>query len=98
MPDAVPEGADPSAQLIYLTSAGGALVGVDPLTGAVKASASGSTAGGSAGRYGGRGGGAPGLGSGQGGGARGLRSGARRGPWADPRGPGPPRLPGPARP
>jgi hypothetical protein len=84
MPDAVPEGADPSAQLIYLTSAGGALVGVDPLTGAVKASVSGSTAGGSAGMYVVRGGVALGLDSGQGGEAWGFNVAAGRVTWTTP--------------
>ena len=72
MPSAVPEGADPSADLLYLTSAGGALVGVDPLTGAVRASVTGSTAGGAAGMYVVRGGVALGLDSGQGGDAWGY--------------------------
>jgi hypothetical protein len=84
MPDAVPEGADPSAHLIYLTSAGGALVGVDPLTGAVKASVSGSTAGGSAGMYVVRGGVALGLDSGQGGEAWGFNVAAGRVTWTTP--------------
>ncbi len=38
MPGAVPEGTDPAAGLVDLTSPGGALVGVDPLTSAVRAS------------------------------------------------------------
>jgi hypothetical protein len=84
MPDAVPEGADPSAHLIYLTSAGGALVGVDPLTGAVKASVSGSTAGGSAGMYVVRGGVALGLDSGQGGEAWGFNVAVGRVTWTAP--------------
>ena len=81
LPAAVPEGADPSARLVYLTSAGGALVGVDPLTGAVKASVSGSTAGGSAGIYVVRGGVALGIDSGQGGQAWGYSMAAGRVTW-----------------
>jgi hypothetical protein len=72
MPGALPEGADPSADLVYLTSAGGVLVGVDPLTGVVKARVTGSTAGGAAGMYVVRGGVALGLDSGQGGDAWGY--------------------------
>ena len=84
MPATVPEGADPSAHLVYLTSAGGALVGVDPLTGAVKTSVSGSTAGGSAGMYVVRGGVALGLDSGQGGEAWGYNMAAGRVTWTAP--------------
>lgn len=84
MPAAVPEGADPSAHLVYLTAAGGALVGVDPLTGAVKASVPGSTAGGSAGMYVVRGGVALGLDSGQGGEAWGYNVAAGRVTWTAP--------------
>jgi len=84
IPAAVPEGADPSAHLIYLTSAGGALVGVDPLTGAVKTSVSGSTAGGSAGMYVVRGGVALGLDSGQGGEAWGFNVAVGRVTWTAP--------------
>ncbi len=78
---AVPEGADPSAHLVYLTSAAGALVGVDPLTGAGKTSVSGSTAGGSAGMYVVRGGVALGLDSGAGGEAWGYDLAAGRVVW-----------------
>jgi hypothetical protein len=81
MPDAVPEGADPSGGLVYLTSAGGALTGVDPLTGVVKASVPGSTAGGSAGIYVVRGGVALGIDSGQGGEAWGYSLAAGRVTW-----------------
>ena len=81
MPAAVPEGTDPAARLVYLTSAGGALVGVDPLTGAVKASVSGSTAGGSAGMYVVRGGVALGIDSGAGGEAWGYNMAAGRVTW-----------------
>jgi hypothetical protein len=81
MHGALPEGADPSAHLVYLTSAGGALVGVDPLTGAVKAGVTGSTAGGAAGMYVVRGGVALGLDSGQGGDAWGYNLAAGRVTW-----------------
>jgi hypothetical protein len=84
MPGAVPEGADPVAHLIYLTSANGALVSVDPLTGTVRASVSGSTAGGSAGMYVVRGGVALGLDSGQGGEAWGFNLAAKRVTWTSP--------------
>ena len=81
MPDAVPEGADPSGRLVYLTSANGALTGVDALTGVVKASVPGSTAGGSAGIYVVRGGVALGIDSGQGGEAWGYSLAAGRVTW-----------------
>jgi hypothetical protein len=81
MSAAVPEGADPAAGLIYLTAAGGALVGVDPLTGAVRDSVSGATAGGSAGIYVVRGGVALGLDDGQGGEAWGYNMVAGRVTW-----------------
>jgi hypothetical protein len=84
MSAAVPEGADPAEHMVYLTSAGGALVGVDPLTGAVKASVSGSTAGGSAGMYVVREGVALGLDSGQGGEAWGYSVAAGRVTWTAP--------------
>jgi hypothetical protein len=84
MPSAVPEGADPSADLVYLTSASGSLVGVDPLTGAVRASVTGSTAGGAAGMYVVRGGVALGLDSGQGGDAWGYDFAAGRVTWTAP--------------
>jgi hypothetical protein len=80
MPGAVPEGDDPSAQLIYLT-VGGALVGVNPLTGAVRASVPGSTTTGSAGMYVVRGGVALGLDSGPGGEAWGYSVAAGRVTW-----------------
>jgi hypothetical protein len=51
MAGAVPEGTDPVADLVYLTSAGTTLTGVDPLTGLLKTSVSGSVAGGAAGMY-----------------------------------------------
>ena len=78
---AVPEGADSAAQLVYLTVAGGALVGVDPLTGTVRGSVSGATAGGSAGIYVVRGKVALGLDSGQGGEAWGYSMAAARVIW-----------------
>jgi hypothetical protein len=81
MSGALPEGADPSANLVYLTSAGGALIGVDPLTGTVKASVTGSTANGAAGMYVVRGGVALGLDSGQGGDAWGYDLAAGRVTW-----------------
>jgi hypothetical protein len=81
MPGAVPEGADPSGRLVYLTSTGGALTGVDPLSGVVRASVSGSTAGGSAGIYVVRGGVALGIDSGQGGEAWGYSLAAGRVTW-----------------
>jgi hypothetical protein len=78
---AVPEGADSAAQLVYLTVAGGALVGVDPLTGTVRGSVSGATAGGSAGIYVVRGKVALGLDSGPGGEAWGYSMAAARVIW-----------------
>jgi len=51
MAGAVPEGTDPAARLVYLTSDGTTLTGVDPLTGRVKTSVSGSVADGAAGMY-----------------------------------------------
>jgi PQQ-like domain len=84
MAGAVPEGADPDAGLIYLTTVSGALVGVDPQTGAVRASVTGSTAGGSAGIYVVRGGVALGLDSGQGGDAWGYNLAAGRVTWTAP--------------
>ena len=78
---AVPEGADSAAQLVYLTVAGGALVGVDPVTGTVRGSVSGATAGGSAGIYVVRGKVALGLDSGQGGEAWGYSMAAARVIW-----------------
>jgi hypothetical protein len=78
---AVPEGADSAAQLVYLTVAGGALVGVDPLTGTARGTVSGATAGGSAGIYVVRGKVALGLDSGQGGEAWGYSMAAARVIW-----------------
>ncbi len=56
-----PEGIDPAQGLVYLTSAGGTLTGVDPLTGQAKTSLSGSRANGAAELYVVRGGVALGL-------------------------------------
>lgn len=84
MSGALPEGADPSPGLVYLTSTGGALVGVDALTGAVKALVSGSTANGAAGMYVVRGGVALGLDSGQSGDAWGYDLAAGRVTWTAP--------------
>lgn len=64
MRDAVPEGTDPAAGLVYLTSASGALTGVDPLTGAVRTAVGGALTVGQAGLYLVRGGVAFGLDSG----------------------------------
>lgn len=78
---AVPEGADPESGLVYLTVAGGALVGVDPLTGTARGTVSGATAGGSAGIYVVRDRVALGLDSGQGGEAWGYSIPAGRVTW-----------------
>ena len=78
---AVPEGADSAAQLVYLTVAGGALVGVDPLTGTARGTVPGATAGASAGIYVVRGKVALGLDSGQGGEAWGYSMAASRVIW-----------------
>ena len=51
MAGAVPEGADPAADLVYLTSADTTLTGVDPRTGQVKTSVSGSVTDGAASMY-----------------------------------------------
>jgi hypothetical protein len=83
IPGAVPEGTDPSAQLIYLT-VNGALVGVNPLTGAVRTLVSGSAATGSAGMYVVRDGVALGLDSGPGGEAWGYNVAAGRVTWTVP--------------
>jgi hypothetical protein len=48
---AVPEGTDPGKRLVYLTMADGALAGVNPLTGRVRALVPSSAASGSAGMY-----------------------------------------------
>ncbi len=60
----MPEGTDPAQGLVYLTSAGTTLIGVDPLTGQVKTSVSGSGANGTAEMYVVRDGVALGLGGG----------------------------------
>jgi len=81
---AVPEGIDSAAQLVDLTVAGGALIGVDPLTGSVRGSVSGATAGASARIYVVRGKVALGLDSGQGGEAWGYSMAAARVIWTAP--------------
>jgi hypothetical protein len=80
----VPEGADPVQHLLYLTSATGALLGVDPRSGAVRHSVSGATAGGSAGIYVVRGGDALGLDNGASGEAWGYSLAAGRVTWTAP--------------
>jgi hypothetical protein len=84
MAGAVPEGADPVTHLAYLTTAGGVLVGVDPLSGAVKAWVPGSTAGGSASMYVVRAGVALGLDRGEGGEAWGYNFAVGRVTWTAP--------------
>jgi PQQ-like domain len=74
---AVPEGTDPRKQTIYLTK-GSNLIGVDPRTGRVTATASGSAVDGSAGIYAVRDGVALGLDQGAGGDAWGYDIGAQR--------------------
>jgi hypothetical protein len=81
MAGAVPEGADPAADLVYLTSAGTTLTGVDPLTGQVKTSVSGTAADGAAGMYVVRDGVALGLDSGANGDAWGYDVAAGRVTW-----------------
>jgi hypothetical protein len=68
----VPEGTDPAARLVYLTSVGGTLTAIAPLTGQVKTSIPGSVADGGAGVYVVRGGLALGLDSGANGAAWGY--------------------------
>jgi hypothetical protein len=77
----VPEGTDPVAGLVYLTTDTGALVGVDPVTGKMVSSVSGSATTGSAGMYVVRGGVALGLDSGANGDAWGYSAGADRVTW-----------------
>lgn len=81
---AVPEGTDPAARLVYLTSAAGALTGVDPLTGIVRASIPGSAVAGSAGIYVVRSGIALGIDSGANGTAWGYNVAAGRVTWTSP--------------
>ncbi|HVT68660.1 MAG TPA: PQQ-binding-like beta-propeller repeat protein, partial [Trebonia sp.] len=83
MAAAVPEGTDPAARLVYLTSASGALTGVDPLTGTTVTSVSGSGSG-PAGMYVVRGGTALGLDSGANGEAWGYDVAAGRVTWNSP--------------
>jgi hypothetical protein len=80
MAGAVPEGTDPAAGLVYLTSDGTTLTGVDPLTGQVRTSVSGS-ANGAAGMYVVRDGVALGLDSGANGTAWGYDVAAGRVTW-----------------
>jgi hypothetical protein len=89
MPSVVPEGTDPVANLVYLTSPDGTLTGVDPLTGDVSASVPGSTAGGAAGMYVVRAGVALGLDNGGDGQAWGLRVSSGRVTWTSPQLPWP---------
>jgi PQQ-like domain len=77
LPGAVPEGTDPRKHTIYLTK-GSNLIGVDPLTGRVTATASGSAVNGSAGIYVVRDGVALGLDQGAEGDAWGYNIGAQR--------------------
>jgi hypothetical protein len=84
MRSVVPEGADPAQDLLYLTSATGALLGVNPVTGAIRHSVSGATAGGSAGMYVVRGGVALGLDNGASGEAWGYSLAAGRVTWTAP--------------
>jgi hypothetical protein len=78
---AVPEGTDPAAGLLYLTSDSGALRGVNPVTGQTVTSVPGSATTGSAGMYVVRGGVALGLDSGAGGEAWGYTIAAGRVTW-----------------
>lgn len=80
----VPEGSDPGAGLIYLTSRDGALTGVNPFTGKVLTSVPGSATTGSAAMYVVRGGVALGLDSGPGGEAWGYSVTAGRVTWTVP--------------
>ncbi len=86
VPAAVPEGTDPVADLVYLTTAaasaaGATLTGVDPRTGAVRATVPATAAGGAAGLYAVRGGVALGLDSGAAGTAWGYSVTAGRVVW-----------------
>ncbi len=84
MPGAVPEGTDPDAGLVYLTRPDGALTGVDPLTGTVRASVPGTVAAGGDGLYVVRDGVALGLGSGANGTAWGYDMAKGRVAWTSP--------------
>jgi hypothetical protein len=77
----VPEGTDPATRLVYLTSAGGALIGVSPASGKVLTTVPGSATTGAAGMYVVRGGVALGLDSGPGGEAWGYSVAAGRATW-----------------
>jgi hypothetical protein len=84
MEGAVPEGTDPVAGLLYLTSASGALRGVNPVTGQAVTSVPGSATTGSAGMYVVRGGVALGVDSGAAGEAWGYAIVAGRVTWTAP--------------
>jgi PQQ-like domain len=84
MRGAVPEGTDPDAGLVYLTSGSGALVGVDPVAGVVRASVPRSVTSGAAAVYVVRDGFALGLGGGPDGQAWGYDVTARRVTWNSP--------------
>jgi PQQ-like domain len=84
MPDAVPEGTDPDARLVYLTSPDGALTGVDPMTRTVRGSAPGTVAARGAGLYVVRDGVALGLDSGASGVAWGYDMAEGRVTWTSP--------------
>jgi hypothetical protein len=81
MRGAVPEGTDPLAGLVYLTSGSGALVGVDPVAGLVRTSVPGSVATGTAAVYVVRDGVALGLDDGENGQAWGYDLAAGRVAW-----------------
>jgi hypothetical protein len=80
-PNAVPEGTDPLAVLVYLTAGNGSLIGVNPSTGKVVSTVSGSATTGSAGMYVVRGGEALGLDTGAGGDAWGYNVAVDRVTW-----------------
>ena len=83
IPGAVPEGTDPAQERFYLTQ-GTTLIGVDPLTGAVTARASGSAVAGSAGMFSVRDGVALGLDQGPNGEAWGYDVRLQRVTWTSP--------------
>jgi hypothetical protein len=83
-PGAVPEGTDPGARLVDLTWPGGALAGVDPQSGTVRATAPAATGGGAASLYVVRGGVALGLTSGGNGAAFGYDMARGRVAWSSP--------------
>jgi hypothetical protein len=79
-----PEGTDPATRLVYLTSPAGALTGVDPLTGRVRAAVPATTTAGAAGLYVVRDGDALGLTSGANGSAWGYSMAKGRIAWTSP--------------